>query len=180
MSNNKKIVILIIILAVVFGIFTLSNFDAFNTQNNSSADTSEDTIQNEWVTYTDSNYNFSFDYPKGDFVEISSDTPFLRVQNYNPQEFTRSLEDKYWIEFFNFVAENELSTCPQHFEKYKISTENGLEVYKGDTKVNELSGAGGPQGMCVNRGTFDLYVQGQDETGENIMARIFDSIKFAE
>lgn len=183
--SNKKVTILIIVLAAigVFAVVTLNKQDTSitpSTNTSTGTDVVTGTQQNVLVTYNDSKYGFSFDYPKNDFTETWPDTRFLRVQNYNPQEFTRSMDGEYWLEFFALATENGSSTCPQQFETYDTANQNGLDVYTGKTKADEQSGIAGLQGWCVTRGEIDLFAQGQDETGEKIITQILDSIKFTK
>lgn len=130
----------------------------------------------DWIAYKDDTHNFSFDYPEDGLVETWQDTRFLRVQNYDPQDTSFSMTGKYWVEFFIFTTNNTPSTCPQSIENYDTINVDGVTIYKGESS--------GPSGIlpavCIDRGNHDLYAQGQDGTGENILERIFDSIGFAE
>jgi hypothetical protein len=133
----------------------------------------------KWTTYNASTYNFYFDYPKDSFIETWQDTRFLRIQNYDSQDFSHSISDKYWIEFFALTKTSESSSCPGNIVDYDIIDVDGVTIYKGITRADENSGAGGGlQAICIDQEDFVLYAQGQDGTAENILDRILDSIRF--
>lgn len=137
----------------------------------------------KWTTYEVSSYRFSFDYPKNSIVDAQQDTSgrFLRVQNYNAQDISRSMSGKYWVEFFVFTKNNESSpsSCPRNIVDYDITHIDGVAIYKGITKPDEGSGVGGGYtAMCIERQDYDLYIQGQDDTAENILDQILKTIRF--
>ena len=144
---------------------------------------SEDTT--EWATYgvniPDSD-SFTFRYPRSEYVQLRPATTgrLLRLQNYDPNTSSRSLDGRYRIEFFvntegHFVCERDVVNAEN------ITNTQGLIMRKGQTAPNEGGGfAGGDIAVCIERSGYVLYIKGSDHTGEGIVEQIIDSISYIE
>ena len=177
MWRNKKNLLMFIFIALLLGALMYGGYIKYQKGTQSINDLEE------WVTYDVSDYNFSFDYPRDGIVDAQQDTSgrFLRIQNYDTQDVSHSISGKHWIEFFAFTKDNNAIPCPRNIVNYNIIDLDGVTMYKGVTQPDEGSGAGGGHdAVCIERQNYNLYIQGQDGTTENIFEQIVNSIQFME
>ncbi len=175
-KNNRSFFILIIT-TFLFSALMYVGYSKYNTYIKS-ANNSE-----EWIRYEATSHHFSFEYPRKDFLEESKEASerLLRIQNYDVQDVSRLLSGKYWIEFFVYTKESGISTCSQHIVNYEVSSLDGVTIYKGFTALDSGSGVGGGySAVCLEQQDYDLYIQGQDGTGENTLERIINTIQFTD
>lgn len=173
MQKNHQILVFIILIILALGL----TFFGLKEEKTTPQETDISDTSTEWGIYKNEVFNFSFSYPTDSFVEEEQDAErFLRLQNYDPSVFSRGMDSRYWVEFFAFEKDAETSTCPRDIVDYETVDIDGATLYKGYV-TNELGGTTGLRAMCADLGNYDLYAQGQDETNEDILGKIFDSVQ---
>ena len=140
-----------------------------------------------WAIYKSDLYNFSFEYPKGAFIDTSTDSAerYLRIQNIDPNgDFTVDTipDSEYWIDFIVYQKNfsSTLISCDSLLaENYTESDLGKYKVYKGVAKVDEGSAL---VTTCFERSDYTLLVHGIDfnYTGNDVMNHLLESIKFAD
>lgn len=135
----------------------------------------------KWLTYDVDPYGFSFSYPAGSFIQTSDEElmQYIRVQDYDPYAISQSHDTRFYIEFFIFTNPEVLSQCRESVANYEEQTVNGITLYRGETKRDEMSGVGGGgSAVCIEQLDYHLYIQGVDYSAENRVNQIIDSLRF--
>lgn len=145
--------------------------------------------QIEWAVYSvnvpafsddSKNDYFSFKYPKSEYIQLEPSMPgrLLRLQNYDPNIFSRGLDGKYYLEFF--IDTEGYISCEQNVANGNMITNSqGTDLLKGQARQSEKSGAGAVGiAACMERPSYVLYMQGSDNTGKGILDKMIDSIHF--
>lgn len=171
------------LLILLFLLGLLSLVFVYNKYYDSSKNASIIGSSDEWVTYEATPYGFSLKYPKDAVVsetqQNSSDERFLRIQNYAVNDISRSVSEKYWIEFFAFAKDTKQTSCPRNIVDYETNDLDNSTVYSGVTKADINTGVGGGlQAVCIDNNDYDIYIQGQDTTSNEIVSQILDSVQF--
>ena len=183
----KKFLVAILSILLIVGLVALYWYqrgDALWVQPPSDTkDVEYEDNSDEWIRYEAALYDFSFEYPRNDILEETEAATerILRIQNYDSQIFSHSLDGKYWIEFFVYPKEGDIFSCTQHILNYEVSSLDGVTVYKGFTASDSNSGVGGGySAMCLEHQDYDLYIQGQDFTGVGTLEHIINTIQFTD
>lgn len=135
----------------------------------------------KWSTYDVDPYGFSFLYPSDSFFQNSDEElmQYIRVQDYDPYATSQTHDSRFSIEFFIFTNPEVLSQCRESVVNYEEQTVNGVTMYRGETKRDEMSGVGGGSiAVCIVRPNYDLYIQGMDYSAEDRVNQIIDSLRF--
>lgn len=179
MWKNKKIWLL----TLLFLLGLMSLIFVCNKYHDSSKNASLIDNSIEWTTYENTLYGLSLKYPKDSVVnktqQNSSDERFLRIQNYAVNDMTRSASEKYWIEFFAFAKDTEQTSCPRNIVDHETIDVDNSTMYSGVTKGDINTGVGGGlQAVCIDNNDYDIYIQSQDATSNEVVSQILDSIQF--
>lgn len=179
MLKNKYKLLLTCVLCITLvlaGYFTLvKNIqDPDHTPTNNKA--------NDWMVYQDPENRFSFSYPTDNAVVEREDSGYLRVQNYDPNTFTRGLsDDQYFIEFFVFnraANDGSPTTCADAVANIEEIERDGITFYKGNPKPEGGDPITNGQVLCVEQSEIILYVQGGEGNSQRaVLNKIFDSVQ---
>jgi len=161
----------------------------------------------EWVTYNDGLYNFSFEYKKGDFVGVgsNSESPYIRIRNTHP--YTIDNDDSSEIKYIGPTLEydiaievykkNNLDTfsCEQLIAEYlklkydfvyEVSYKNNFvlnnyEVYEIESVRNGGALLFKDRTFCFDRPDYSLLISNPkfDGAGDNVLDHLISSVKFA-
>lgn len=134
--------------------------------------------QTGWTTHQDNRFGISFSHPEDSLTreEVVRFDPasnrFFRVQNYDLATLDTPT-DAFWMDFSAFPTDDLESTCAFAVKDYLIGETNGLKTYKGTT-------SDGQNIICFAQTDYDVFVVGQDHSGQNLFKEIADTVKLFE
>jgi len=137
-------------------------------------------IADGWDTYTDNEYNFSFNYPANEFTTPETGNEnYLRIQNYSSlEEKPGLLTGEYYLELHVLDVTDSSETCSEQIQDPISVTLGSQEGYRGSRLP------GGDQGgrgfiMCIEKSDKQILIQvtGGEEEG-TIANQILDTFQF--
>lgn len=142
-------------------------------------------------TYTDPQFKFSFNYPKGgketELDDHSSDdtlpyTSARKIEFYKDQTTDTMDAGDYFVELYVYSHKDKSKLeggCGDKFKTPDIKTINGIKIYRGTEKKAEYGYSDALDNtLCVEAPDYDLYMHGNEEidTVANLPV-IFDSFQ---
>ena len=172
-NMNTKYIIALSALAILIGV---SGYMAGKVQEGDSGP--------KWLTYTNEEYGFEFQYPPNSIIEPRQDLnyQYIRLQNYSPTNSRIGLAvDEYYLEIFIFdekLGHKPWQSCEQSVVNPRKVDLGTITGYRG---FGEVGGdAGGIRfALCVKRPSVQFYIQGtENDEKASLVNQIFDSFKF--
>ena len=141
----------------------------------SSPTTQTQTDTSGWKTYTNSQYGFTFEYPKDGFVDSTSDPShgYIRIQNYTAIGDNGLAKNQFYLEISILDANkgDQISKdCSQLFDSVdKQWTPPGANVYLGYPTSGGDSG-GIQYASCISRADSQVFIQITESDQESSIA----------
>lgn len=180
--NNRKIVVLIIILAFLLGIFAIAKKDEPSVKQNVeigrlNADYIKDPT---WLTYTDKQYPISFDYPANGVFQVSTLSKEAEYNTYFTNRKGPTEEPQYTI-WFSLVPKSETpagcidpTSEGREYSTHKIET---TTVYAAKGISEDVSNLHWHV-VCINipDETYFLSLITSDYSDGDIIQSVIDSV----